>query len=344
MNYLKITLTLLVLVNSSVYSMPMPGCHFNEDDHGKRHPMKMSEMSEMGGNKYDQLKEKLPSLAPLTDKQISHMMTMMGPNYYWPISKDKGPDNGLLILAHGYGQEGDAELYVSMQEFQDDYVTSLALGMSMMTSDHIGCSIEEMTQKSIDNIFVVPVSSTPFNTLVRQWRYIFKLENDYSYSDVKQIDSNKIKFLEPISDSIYAKKIILEYANEISLDQHMEVVIIIAHGPVETDDNDKQLKLMNNIGQYISDNSNFFDVEAFTLQDDAPKKVREQNVASIRTFIEKSNKEGKRVLMVSNLMSGKGIQKSIESDFDGLSYTFNSKGLLAHPLFKEWIIESIQSQ
>ena len=228
--------------------MAMSGCHSNEDDHGKRYPMKMSEMS---GNKYDQLKEKLPSLAPLTNKQISHMMNMMGANYYWPISKDKGPDNGLLILAHGYGQEGDAELYGSMQEFQDDYVTSLALGMSMMTSDHIGCSIEEMTQKSIDNIFVVPVSSTPFNTLVRQWRYIFKLENDYSYSDVKQIDSNKIKFLEPISDSIYAKKIILEYANEISLDQNMEVLIIIAHGPVETDDNDKQLKLMNNIGQYI---------------------------------------------------------------------------------------------
>ena len=61
MNHLKIALTLLVLVNSSVYSMAMSGCHSNEDDHGKRYPMKMSEMS---GNKYDQLKEKLPSLAP----------------------------------------------------------------------------------------------------------------------------------------------------------------------------------------------------------------------------------------------------------------------------------------
>jgi len=341
MNYLKITLTLLALANFSVHSGEMSGCNFNEDDLGKRYPMKMSEMS---ANKYDQLKEKLPGLAPLTNEQISNMMNMMGPNYYWPISKDNDSENGLLILAHGYGQEGDAELYDSMKEFQDDYVTSLALGMSMMTSDHIGCSIEEITQKSVDNIFVVPVSSTPFNTLVRQWKYIFKLENDYTYSDVKQIDSNKIKFLEPISDSIYAKKIVLEYANEISLDQNKEVIIIIAHGPVNADDNDKELKLMNNIGQYILNNSNFSDVEAFTLQDDAPKEVREQNVASIKTFIEKSNREGKRVLMVSNLMSGKGIQKSIKSDFNGLSYTFNSKGLLAHPLFKEWIVNSIQSQ
>jgi len=112
---------------------------------------------------------------------------------------------------------------------------------------------------------------------------------------------------------------------------------------VESDDNIKQLRLMNNIGVYILNNSNFADVQSFTLQDDASKAVRDQNVKSIKAFIEKSNQDGKRVLMVSNLMSGKGIQKNIESDFAGLNYTFNSKGLLAHPLFKEWIAESIRS-
>ncbi|SVD73210.1 uncharacterized protein METZ01_LOCUS426064, partial [marine metagenome] len=98
MNYLKITLMLLALANASVYSMEMPGCNFNEDELGKRYPKIMSEMS---GKKYDQLKEKLPSLAPLTNEQISNMMNMMGPNYYWPISKENNSDKGLLILAHG---------------------------------------------------------------------------------------------------------------------------------------------------------------------------------------------------------------------------------------------------
>ena len=318
----------------------MSSCNFDEDEFGKRYP---KAMHHMGDNKYDQLKKKLPTLAMMTNKQITHMMKMMGPNYYWPISKDRTANNGLLILAHGYGHAGDVELYESMKVFENDYITSLGLGMSMMTSKHISCPINEMTHESIDNIFVVPVSSTPFNTLVRQWKYIFKLENDYSYSNVDQINSSKINFLEPISDSIHAKKIVLEYANEISLDQNNEVIIIIAHGPVESDDNIKQLRLMNNIGVYILNNSNFADVQSFTLQDDASKAVRDQNVKSIKAFIEKSNQDGKRVLMVSNLMSGKGIQKNIESDFAGLNYTFNSKGLLAHPLFKEWIAESIRS-
>ena len=340
MHYLKITSLLLFLANASVYSMDMSSCNFDEDEFGKRYPKAMHHMSH---SKYDQLKEKLPTLAMLTNEQITNMMKMMGPNYYWPISKESNSNNALLILAHGYGHDGDAELYESMKVFEDEYVTSLGLGMSMMTSKHIACSIDEMTHESIDNIFVVPVSSTPFNTLVRQWKYIFKLENDYSYSKVDQINSSKINFLEPISDSIHAKKIVLEYANEISLDQNNEVIIIIAHGPVESDDNIKQLRLMNNIGVYILNNSNFADVQSFTLQDDASKAVRDQNVKSIKAFIEKSNQDGKRVLMVSNLMSGKGIQKNIESDFAGLNYTFNSKGLLAHPLFKEWIAESIRS-
>jgi len=339
--YLKSILMLLLLANVSVFSMEMSVCNYDEDEYGKRYPKLMNQMS---ANKYDQLKKKLPSLTLMNNSQISNMMKMMGPNYYWPISKENKSNKALLILAHGYGQDGDTELYKSMTDFQDDYMTSLALGMSMMSSEHIGCSIQEMIHESIDNIYVVPVSSTPFNTLVRQWKYIFNLEGDYTYTEVKQINSTKINFLEPISDSIYAKKIVLEYANEISLDQTNEVIIIIAHGPVNSDDNIKELKLMNNIGHYILNNSNFSDVQSFTLQDDAPKAIRDNNVDLIKKFIEKSNHEGKRVLIVSNLMSGKGIQKNIQSDFDGLDYTFNSKGLLAHPLFKEWIKESIKLQ
>ncbi len=201
-----------------------------------------------------------------------------------------------------------------------------------------------MKNNNVERIYVVPVSSTPYNTLVRQWRYIFKLENQPTYADVNQVDTQGVMFLEPISDNIYAKKIILEYAKEISIDEKNEVVIIIAHGPLDTDDNEKELVIMDNIGKYIMDNSEFATVRSFTLQDDAGKDIRDKNVSMIKDFINNSNNNGKKVLMVSNLMSGKGIQRSIQKDFDGLDYTFNSKGLLTHPYFKEWIFDSIDSQ
>jgi len=40
-------------------------------------------------------------------------------------------------------------------------------------------------------------------------------------------------------------------------------------------------------------------------------------------------------------MSGKGIQKKIEEDFEGIDYTFNPKGLLTHPYYIDWIKESV---
>ena len=294
--------------------------------------------------KYDQLRTKVAPLANLSNDQINNMMKRMGPNYYWPLRTNNNSKKALIILAYGFGEQGDYELYNSMKDFEDDYVTSLSLGMSMMPSDHINCSLIDVKNNNVEQIYVVPVSSTPYNTLVRQWRYIFKLENQPTYADVNQVDTQGVMFLEPVSDNIYAKKIILDYAKEISTDEKNEVVIIIAHGPLDKDDNEKELVIMDNIGKYIMNNSEFATVRSFTLQDDAGKEIRDKNVSMIKDFITNSNSNGKKVLMVSNLMSGKGIQRSIQKDFDGLDYTFNSKGLLTHPYFKEWIFDSIESQ
>ena len=339
--YIKLFILLpFVFVNSE--AMDSMGCHFSEDESGKKLPHMMS-MSTMD-TKYDQLRDKVAPLANLSNDQINNMMKMMGPNYYWPLPTNNNSKKALIILAHGFGKQGDYELYNSMKDFEDDYVTSLSFGMSMMTSDHINCSLIDVKNNNVEQIYVVPVSSTPYNTLVRQWRYIFKLENQPTYADVNQVDTQGVMFLEPISDNIYAKKIILDYAKEISTDEKNEVVIIIAHGPLDTDDNEKELVIMDNIGKYIMNNSEFATVRSFTLQDDAGKEIRDKNVSMIKDFITNSNSNGKKVLMVSNLMSGKGIQRSIQKDFDGLDYTFNSKGLLTHPYFKEWIFDSIESQ
>ena len=340
-NYIKL-FPLLTFVFINAEAMDNMGCHFSEDELGKKMPHMMS-MSSME-SKYDQLRAKVAPLARLSNDQINNMMKMMGPNYYWPIPSNNNSKEALIILAHGFGKQGDDELYNSMKDFEDDYITSLSLGMSMMTSDHINCSLIDLKRNNIEQIYVLPVSSTPYNTLVRQWRYIFKLEDKPTYADVNQVDTEKVVFLEPISDSIYAKKIILDYAKEISRDEKNEVVIIIAHGPLDADDNEKELVIMNNIGKYLMDNSEFANVRAFTLQDDAGKEIRDKNVSMIKDFINNANDNGKKVLMVSNLMSGKGIQRSIQKDFNGLDYTFNSKGLLTHPYFKEWISNSIDSQ
>jgi len=68
---------------------------------------------------------------------------------------------------------------------------------------------------------------------------------------------------------------------------------------------------MENLAAYVHDHGNFNAVRPFTLQDDAPKEIRDRNVKQIKEFIENATFDGKKVLMLSNLMSGKGIQEKL---------------------------------
>ena len=318
--------------------MEMDHCEYTQDEMGKKYPKTMHHMMDKSLN---QLRMSIPTLENMSNDQIMGMMRMMGPNYFWPVSNQGSQNYGVLIMAHGYGPGGDLDLFNSVQSVGELYQTTLSMGMSMMTSSHVICSVNEMIDKDVEKIFVVPVSSTAHNTLVRQWNYIFNLEEQFAYSEVDRITNERIVMLEPINDDIYAKKIILEYTNEISSDPTNEVLIIIAHGPIDQADNEIELRLMNNIGDYIKKHSSIQTVKSFTLQDDAPKAIRDQNLNRIKAFMTASKEDGKRILMVSNLMSGKGIQKKIEEDFEGIDYTFNSKGLLTHPYYIDWIKESV---
>ena len=351
-NIILWTLTILMLNTKIVFSSH----NHDSDNHSMATPFNCPNEPDEEGRKYlsegmmhsdmmfSELRNNIPGLKNLNNKQIMGMMKLMGPNYYWTFDKkDPNQETGALLLAHGYGEEGDLAFHNSMTDISSQHITTLSLGMSMMTSKHIECALSEIRQNGAKKIYIVPISSTPHNTLVQQWEYIFGLRNDHAYTKVKSVITDDVVFLDPISDHRIAKKIVLDYAQEISVDPMNEIVVIIAHGPVGETDNELQLELMENLAAYVNDQGNFNAVRPFTLQDDAPKEIRDRNVKQIKEFIENATLDGKKVLMVSNLMSGKGIQRKINEDFSGLDYKFNSKGFLTHPLFKEWILESIES-
>ena len=222
---------------------------------------------------FSELRHNIPGLKNLNNKQIMGMMKLMGPNYYWNFDKkDPNQKTAALLLAHGYGEEGDLAFHNSMTDISLNHITTLSLGMSMMTSKHIECALSEIRAKGAEKIYIVPISSTPHNTLVQQWEYIFGLRNDHAYTRVKSLRPDDVVFLDPISDHQIAKKIVLDYALELSTNPKNETVVIIAHGPVGKTDNELELKLMENLAVYVRENGKFNVVKPFTLQDDAPKK------------------------------------------------------------------------
>jgi collagenase-like PrtC family protease len=83
--------------------------------------------------------------------------------------------------------------------------------------------------------------------------------------------------------------------------------------------------------------SNFSAIKVITLQDDAPTAVRAANVKKFRGWVETARAEGKRVIVVSNLLTTSGVHKKIKRDLEGLDYDFNTKGLMLHADFQKWI-------
>jgi len=297
-------------------------------------PLDSREMKE----KFTQIRESLPTLREFGDEQIMRIMNSMGSDYYWEYeTANEQASEGILILAHGVNDFADQILFNDVEPLTKNYTTSIAFGMSMMTSRHISCALIQMQEKEIDVIHIIPLTESPYNTLIRQWRYAFGLEPKYTYADIGIIDNAKVNFLEPINDHIYAREIVYEHAMEISKDPQQETVIIVAHGPIDTADNAKQLQIMQNIAKHVQGKGNFHSVFPLSLQDDADPNTRSENVMRFRNLVEQNSADSRRTLVVTDLMSSEGIQSRVKKDLDGLDYAFNEKGIVSHPLFIEWV-------
>jgi hypothetical protein len=194
-------------------------------------------------------------------------------------------------------------------------------------------------------VVVVPVTSSERNELYRQWLYILGRLDKSEYATVPQVKTDLVlKIMSPPGDSPFIAEALLDYAMEISTDPKNEVVIIAGHGPSNDTDNEAEMKQMANLAKIIKEDGKFAAVYGQTLQDDTPLAVRDRNVQKLRTLVANATKDGKRVLVVTNLMSTRSIQAKLREDLAGLEYQFNAKGIVQHDNFIKWMQAGIRKQ
>ncbi|MEE4185744.1 MAG: hypothetical protein V2J12_08255 [Gammaproteobacteria bacterium] len=294
----------------------------------------------------DELRAKIPLYAAYSDAEIGLSMKMMGSNYAWYLSDDgvEG-EQGVLILLHGF-RDGDPLFKQEVEMFSGIFPTAMAPGMSMMMSDHIQLALDDLTAAGAKKIVVVPIVSTSHNTMMRQWEYIFGLEDEAPYASVARVKTDaEILFAAPPGDDPLVAEILIDHALEISTRPSNEWVIIAAHGPSFDDDNEIVLGELASLAKIMQEDSDFVNVEAITLQDDATPEVRDANVAKLRKMVADANAAGHDVLIVTNLIGTRSIQSKLRKDLKGLDYKFNKKGIAEHPNFvEEWMAEAIREQ
>lgn len=321
----------------------MSGHSTERDEMGRRlHGMK----HEMSPEVMDQLRENIRGWENVSDQEIALSMQMMGSNYEWYISSDDvSGDTGVLIMLHGFRDRGDKIFKDQLQPYAEVFPTALSMGMSMGMSQHIQLGLDDLVAAGAERIVVIPIVSTEYNTMIRQWQYIFGLVDEPSYAAVPQVETEaEVIFAEPPGGDPLVAEILLDHALELSENPADEVVIIAAHGPSGDGDNAMQLELMDKLAKIVQQDGGFAAVMPATLQDDAPPEVRTANVEKMRDMIELATGDGKSVIVVTSLIGARTIQKKLRKDLDGLEYTFNPKGLVQHELFVEWIGETIRTE
>jgi hypothetical protein len=122
------------------------------------------------------------------------------------------------------------------------------------------------------------------------------------------------------------------------------VVIIAGHGPTSAEDNAEELRVLSGLAKIVKQDGGFADVRGMTLQDDAPPEIRAANVKKLREVVETATRNGKRVLVVTNLIGARTVQAKLRSDLKGLTYEFNPKGLVNHPNFMKWMGEAVRHE
>ena len=313
------------------------------DSEGRRlHDMKHEITDEIA----DELRAKVPSFENYSNADIGMSMAMMGANYEWYISDAQlVGDRGLLILAHGFRDRGDRDFKEQVRPMADVFPTAFAFGMAMMMSDHIQLALDDLEAAGAKQIIVIPAVSTPHNSLMRQWEYIFDLRDEAEYAAVPRVQTEaEILIVAPPGDDPLVAEILLDFAYEISTDPENELVIIVAHGPSFADDNVKELEMLANLAEVIMEDGDFANVVGMTLQDDAPRDIRAANVRRIRAVVEDAKAEGKEVLVVTNLMGTRTIQAQLRRDLDGLDFSFNAKGITQHDNFIKWMGVTVRAE
>lgn len=293
------------------------------------------------------LKKKVPLYAGFTDDQINENMSRMVPDTEAYLSTPSVRDSiGVLGLGHGYAGDGNDQFKAGYAGVATVHPTAVGLGMSMMGSAHIQTAVDQLEAAGATTIVVLPSETSETSSLVRQWHYMFGLTDNSGYLEVPRVRTKaKIIMASAPTRSPIIGRILGENLKTVSKDPAKEAALLIMHGPEKPAENEDELRNLAKLAAVVKEVTGISEVFYGSLQDDAPADVRAANVQAMRDWITRASAAGKTVLVEPVLLTAGGrVSKKIGTDLNGLTYTFVDKGMIGHPLFAQWVSETVSAK
>ncbi len=281
----------------------------------------------------------------------------------------QGTSTGILLLAHGGARNWNQGVADAAAEVNRDQPVEVAFGMA--TRRNIQGAIDRLIARGVTEIVAVPLFVSPHSSVVRSTEYLLGLRKDapadlamFAKMDhggaahaghaghaaaapengsLPVVSRVPIRMSGALGRHPLVAAMLADRARSISQDAAREVVVLVAHGPVPSDDNARWLDDLAALGAGVKAATRFKDVEWQTVRDDAPAPIRDQAAAELRDRVTRIAAGGDRVLIVPVVISFGGIESGIRKRLDGLAYTMASQGLLPDPRIAQWIREAASS-
>ena len=274
--------------------------------------------------------------------------------------------SGILLLAHGGSAEWNRQVTALAADVNRTVPTEVAFGMAERAS--MQAAIDRLAARGITEIVAVPLFVSSWSSIITSTEYLLGLRavappalafyakmrhspppaapttaghDDHTVmpdgtTPIKP--PGPIRMTAALNDHPIVADILVSRARSISRNPSDEAVVIVAHGPNNDEENRRWLTDMRSLAGQMRRSAPFASIDSLTLRDDAPKAVRDQITAELRTLVSQRLAERRRVLIVPLLVSFGGIDRGLRDRLDGLSYAMPSAGLVPDDRLVTWIL------
>lgn len=285
-----------------------------------------------------------------------------------PVAFGQSRDTGVLLLAHGGRPEWNERVADVARMVDVAQPTEVAFGMASRPS--IQRAIDKLASRGVKRIIAVPLFVSSHSSVITSTEYLLGLRAeapkdlaifakmnhashgaavDHSSHEATHGDpASPVKTTLPVRMTAALNRhpligaIVADRAKSISTAPEQEAVIIVAHGPVPDDDNQRWLADMAVLAEQTKAAAPYATVDYMTVRDDAGPAMREAATKELRDKVQAQLAAGRKVLIVPHLMSFGGIEQGIRKRLEGLDYTMTTQALMPDERIAKWVLASIQ--
>ena len=258
-----------------------------------------------------------------------------------PGTAPSKPQLGVLIMAHGGGEEWNHNVSASVSELGERIPLAVAFGMANPKT--LQAAVDELENQGASTIAVVRLFLSGASFL-HQTEYLFGMRPDpprigmighrmVEGSDLPLLKTNARVLLDRagMAGSEQVSRIMVSRARASVSDPTRTGVVLIAHGMGAEEENQQVLDAMENSAQRLR-SKGYGEVQVATLREDWAE-AREHAERQIRATVSRMGEQWEDVVVIPYRVFGFGPYADV---LEGLDYVATD-ALLPHSLVGDWV-------